>query len=408
MPFVVNQIMGTGTQSETSIHDQPYGVGIAYRYHLHEEVFHYGSEIDLLEIPTEDHIIRRRALSYPGAKEKFAQALDSFPCVAHGISMSLGSVEPADEKYFDSTCRFMRETGISVFSEHLAYHRMDGKDIASFLGMPMNDVSLDWLERRYDDAWDRLGCPFAVENVSLSFPVPASQYTEPQFLSEFLKRTDATLLLDVTNLYNNCTNYKQDPFEFLHALPPDRVSQIHLAGGHFDESGFLIDSHSFAVMDDVWELYAEALRYTAADIVIVERDYQCFPFREVMEDIRKARQIFYEIRPKNPHEVASDAGSLAAVSNGAPDHTAAEFANLRGFQRAVLKAITNDEFRNRVSSEPCDAAAAFPMSDDWLNRFAGCAKLDEMAMNWQETERLNQEDEERFRQWEWSQWATQT
>lgn len=391
-----------------SIHDQPYGVGIAYRYHLHEEVFHYGPEIDLLEFPTEDHIVRRRALSYPGSQDKFAQILESFPCVAHGISMSLGSVEPPSATYFDSTCRFLKETGMSVFSEHLAYHRMDGNDIASFLGMPLDDVSLDWLEQNYAYARGRLGRSFAVENVSLSFQVPDSQYTEPQFLCEFLKRTDATLLLDVTNLYNNCTNYKQDPYEFLHALPPDRISQIHLAGGHYDESGFLVDSHSFAVMDDVWELYAEALRYTTANIVILERDYECFPFREVMKDIRKAREIFYEIRPANPPEVIGHKTNPGAAPNGAPDHTAARFADLRGFQRAVLKAITDDEFRSRISTDPSVAASEFPMHDKWLGRFGNCTKLDQMAMNWKETERLDREDEERFRRWEWSQWAAQT
>ena len=46
------------------------------------------------------------------------------------------------------------------------------------------------------------------------------------------------------------------------------------------------------------EIYREALQYTSADIVILERDYQCFPFREVMEDIRRAREIFYELRPQ--------------------------------------------------------------------------------------------------------------
>ena len=235
-----------------SIHDQPYGVGLAYRYHLHEEVMHYADEIDLLEIPSEDHIIRRRALSYPGAAEKFAQVSANFACVGHGISMSLGSLEPLSQRYLEDTRRFIRETGFRVFSEHLAYHRMDGKDIASFLGMPLDDASLDWLQLNYQYARDFLGGPFAVENVSLSFQVPDAKYTEAEFLCEFLRRTDATLLLDVTNLFNNCTNYDSDPMEFLHALPPDRISQIHLAGGHYDESGFLIDSHSFAVMDAVW------------------------------------------------------------------------------------------------------------------------------------------------------------
>ncbi len=389
-----------------SIHNNPYGVGLAYRYHLHEEVMHFAADIDLLEIPTEDHIIRRRALSYPFATERFAEASSQFPCVAHGISLSLGSIEPLDDHYIQSTRRFMDETGISVFSEHLAYHRMDGTDIASFLQMPFDEVSLEWLVQKYQVARQSLGMPIALENVSFSFPVAGGDYSEPEFLAEFLRRTDATLLLDVTNLYNNCTNYSLDPIEYIHTLPPDRISQMHLAGGHFDDSGFLIDSHSFMVMDDVWELYRECLKHTQADIVILERDYQCLPFSEVLHDLRKAREIFYELRPSQsrlkPATITATGPSTASM----PDFQSAQYSNLRSFQRTILKSITDDEFRRATRADLAVAAETFPMARDWLARYAACPKLDDMAESWKETERLNNEDQERFQQWEWSQFLT--
>ena len=393
-----------------TIHDNPYGVGLAYRYHLHEEVMHYASEIDHLEIPTEDHIIRHRALSYPNAAARFAEASSSFPCVAHGISLSIGSLEPLDEHYVNSTRRFLQQTGISVFSEHLAYHRMDGKDISTFLQMPFDDVSLEWLVQNYNHACELLGThSFAVENVSFSFEVPGGEYSEPEFLAEFLRRTDATLLLDVTNLFNNCTNYSRDPIEYIHTLPPDRISQLHLAGGHYDEDGFLVDSHSFAVMDEVWDLYRECLKYTSANIVILERDYKCFPFREVMKDVRRARDIFYELRATAapPAESNGRSGNGRQQDTGPPDFECDRFLNLRSIQRAILKSITDDEFRGAVKADSARATDVFPMEPGWLDRFCRCRKLDEMSLAWKETDRLNREDEERFRQWEWSQWAAQ-
>jgi len=388
--------------------NHPYGVGLAYRFNLHEEVLHFDEEIDLLEIPTIDHIVRRRALSYPQAQEKFVEVLEKFPCIAHGIGMSIGSVAPLDEGYFTNTLKLLREAGISVFSEHLAYTRMNGSNSGSFLGMPFHDVSLDWLAQNYLRVRNRLGRPFALENVSLSFQIPDSDYTEPEFLSEFLKRTDATLLLDVTNLYNNCTNYGMDPMEYLHALPPDRISQIHLAGGHYDESGFLTDCHGYTVMSDVWEIYREALQYTSANMVIIERDYRYDPFREVMEDVRKAREIFYELRPQSSPDESQIPQEISHNEEELFDETAGEFDNLRSFQGAILRAITDDDFRKRTDSDPKLVCELFPMEDDWVARFAGCEKLDQKAMSWKENERLDHEDEERLRQWEWSQWATQT
>ena len=367
----------------------------------------YRSEMDLLEIPTEDHIIRRRALSYPGAREKFDEALENFSCVAHGISMSIGSVEALDQEYFRANREMMDQAGIKIFSEHLAYHRMDGKDISSFLGMPLCDESLEWLVHQYWHARELMGGPFALENVSLSYPVPEAQYSEPEFLTKFLSKTDGSLLLDVTNLYNNCTNFKTDPLEFLHALPGDRVSQIHLAGGHYDEDGFLIDSHSFAVMDEVWDIFRAAIHHTNANIVIVERDYKCFPFREVMADVRKAREIFYEIRPNKLPEVSVEADPEVG-KRPIPDAEDSQFADLRNFQRATIRSITDDDYRGMASSTPEKVSQEFPMAQEWIDRFAKCDKLDSMAHSWKETDRYNREDAERFRQWEWNQWAMQS
>jgi len=59
--------------------------------------------------------------------------------------------------------------------------------------------------------------------------------------------TDCRLLLDVTNIYNNATNHGYDPLDFLRRIPLDRVSQLHLAGGHYSD-GMLQDSHSYPVM----------------------------------------------------------------------------------------------------------------------------------------------------------------
>ena len=44
-------------------HQRPYGVGLAYRYPVHESAMAHREEIDLLEISTEDYIIRERRIT---------------------------------------------------------------------------------------------------------------------------------------------------------------------------------------------------------------------------------------------------------------------------------------------------------------------------------------------------------
>ncbi len=221
---------------------QPYGVGLAYRPCLHDQIMRFADEIDVLEIPTEDYIIRRRRLSADPGQRLLRKALDRFPCMAHGISMSIGSVEPLDEAYMRSTRAFLDEHNFDVFSEHLAYHRMDGVDLTMFLAMPFEDVSLEWLARNYEAARNRLGRSFALENVSYYFPAPNCSLDEADFLTRLCEMTDCSLLLDVTNIYNNAVNHGYDPVEFIRRLPGDRVSQLHLAGGHYSD-GMWQDSH---------------------------------------------------------------------------------------------------------------------------------------------------------------------
>ncbi|HEX5034707.1 MAG TPA: DUF692 family protein, partial [bacterium] len=88
-------------------------------------------------------------------------------------------------------------------------------------------------------------------------------------------------------------NHGFDPYEYLKALPYDRILHIHVAG-HIQYQDFLLDTHGAAVIDPVWEL----LRYVAAraepKAVIVERDHNLPPLAESLGEVEMARRIFQE------------------------------------------------------------------------------------------------------------------
>ena len=68
--------------------------------------------------------------------------------------------------YIDATNRLMERHGLEIFSEHLAFHRVDGNDLTVFLPMPFEEDSVSWVKRNYEAARERLGRPFALENVT--------------------------------------------------------------------------------------------------------------------------------------------------------------------------------------------------------------------------------------------------
>eukprot|EP00913_Durusdinium_trenchii_P005691 g5309.t1 len=353
------------------------------------------------------YLVRSRRVGQDPKLALLRDATERFPSVAHGISLSFGSVEPLDRRNLSDTLEIMRQTGMQHFSEHLAFQKMDGLDLTLFLCMPFFDLSLDWLAAKYRTAASILGRNFALENVSYYFPCPDSQYDEPAFLCELLARTDATLLLDVTNVYNNCTNHNQDPYDYIRRLPGDRISQMHLAGGHY-EKGFLMDSHSFPVMDEVWELFDFALKETSAEIVIVERDERIEPFAELMNDVRKAREIFFKNRPETPQATAPFPLDVPADADpAAADPDPQGYVDLKNYQRALLREITDDHFRLEARLNPKSVCKLYPMSDEWLDRWSRCSKeqVDYMSQVWKALQRDVRENGERYRRWEWNQWA---
>lgn len=392
-----------------SLHTNPYGVGLAYRFSVHQEAMQHREEIDLLEISTEDYIVRERRTYSDPDERLLKEALATFPCVAHGLSLSIGTVEPLNQRYLNNTNRFMEENGLNIFSEHLAFHSVDGNDLTMFLAIPFEEVAVQWVKYNYYATRRSLGRPFALENVTYSFPVPHGTLSEADFLRRICEETDCTLLLDVTNVFNNAHNHGYDPIEFFDKIPMDRVSQMHLAGGHQLPDGRWEDSHSAPVMDEVWPLFDEAVkRSTNLNDVILERDSKLKPFDSVMHDIRKAREIFYTHRPvvsPNPEGPSYDEIDVAS-----PNPDATEYAGMKSFQRALMGRISDPAFRTEFLENAPEAVKQFGLTDpEWFQKLIDCdgRLLHHFEDAWDYFQKEDKEVAEEYENREWAAWAKQ-
>jgi uncharacterized protein len=389
-----------------SHHHDPYGVGLAYRFTVHDEAVRHRNEIDLLEISTEDYIVRERRISSDPNERLLRDALAKFPCVAHGLSLSIGTVAEPNKAYLSESRRFIEEHGLNIFSEHLAYHSVDGHDLTMFLAMPFEEISIQWLKQNYYATRRALGRPFALENVTYHFPVPRSSLSEADFLRRLTEETDCTLLLDVTNVFNNSHNHGYDPLEFFDRLPMDRVSQMHLAGGHQLPDGTWEDSHSAPVMEEVWPIFEEAVqRATKARIVILERDSGLQPFDSVIQDIRLAREIFYRHKPTVAPARQLDAANVPDIPVS-PE--ALEFSQLRGFQRAMMAHITSESFRTSFQENPYLACEQLGLTDPaWVSRLMECdpKQMMHFQKSWDYFRKEDQEAAAEYEKREWAAWA---
>jgi uncharacterized protein (UPF0276 family) len=130
-----------------------------------------------------------------------------------------------------------------------------------------------------------LDVPLALEPIAALFDWPENEYTEPDFLTELIERTDTLLLLDVANLYTNARNRGQDPRAQLDRLPLDRVGYVHVAGGS-EHDGRYHDTHTDPVPDAVLGLLGELVdRLPSAPPVMLERDGRYPPAAELAAEL---------------------------------------------------------------------------------------------------------------------------
>jgi uncharacterized protein len=117
-----------------------------------------------------------------------------------------------------------------------------------------------------------------------------SQMSEWEFLREICERADCELLLDVNNVYVSSVNHEFEALEYLRNIPRARVRQFHLAG-HRNLGTHLIDTHDEPVCEEVWDLYAHALRLFGAVPTMIERDDNIPDLPVLLDELDRARRI---------------------------------------------------------------------------------------------------------------------
>jgi uncharacterized protein (UPF0276 family) len=229
------------------------------------------------------------------------------PVALHGVSLSIGSVDPLDASYLDALADLARRIEPAIISDHLCWSSVDGRALFDLLPLPLTEECLEHVVSRVRAVQEILGRRILLENPSSYLAWKGSEIPEPEFLSELAERADCGLLLDVNNVYVSSVNLGFDPVAYLDAIPAQRVGQVHLAG--FSDLGtHLFDTHSQPVHDEVWRLYAHTVERMGPLTTMVEWDDDIPPWSRLVEEIDRARQIREESLPVRDFERVAVAG----------------------------------------------------------------------------------------------------
>ena len=261
------------------------GVGIGFRQEFKSELFLERDAVDFLEIIGDCYL---DANNYLEAELELLAA--NFTLIPHFIDLSLGSAEGIDPEYLAKAARLIDRINPAWWSEHLSFTKAGGVDIGHLSPLPYTKEAIDIVCRNIQQVQNQINAPLILENIAYLINIPGGEMSEAQFIYEICDRTDCGLLLDITNLYINSTNHNYELEEFLAEFPLEKIVQLHFVGGHWHDD-ILIDSHCSATPDPVWELMAQVTSQAQIKGVVLERDENIPPFKELTEELNKARTI---------------------------------------------------------------------------------------------------------------------
>ncbi len=220
---------------------------------------------------------------------------ESYPITLHGVGMSLGSTDPLNVDYLARLKSLAKRFEPAWVSDHLAWISVDARYVHDLLPLPYTEEALEHVAERVLRVQEYLGREILIENPSTYLTFNSSQMTEWEFIAALVEKTDCRLLVDVNNMYVSATNHGFDALAYLHAIPGDRVTEIHLAG--YEEHGdYLFDTHGYRVRPPVWELYKAALEHLGPVPTLIEWDSDIPPFSVLLEEAAKAQAQIDRIR----------------------------------------------------------------------------------------------------------------
>jgi uncharacterized protein len=263
------------------------GVGLGLRWALAENIIERPPpELAFIEVAPENYM--RRGGLFPAS---VAACAERWPIVTHGLTMSLGGVDPIPSEYLATLASFARSVSTPWHSDHLCFTVAGGTVTHELLPLPFTREAAEHVAVRVMRAQDALGIPMAVENISYYAHPGAPEMDEADFAAAVVARAGCALLLDVNNVYVNAKNHGFDPRVMIAKMPLDRVVQIHVAGHDTSDPALILDTHAEAVRDEVYDLLAFTLRRTGSVPVLLERDDHFPPWEELSAEVAKLDSI---------------------------------------------------------------------------------------------------------------------
>ncbi len=261
------------------------GVGIGYRSEIKEGIYDHADDIDCVEVIAENYCASMKRL------DQLKKISTRYKTILHGINLSIASpfLDMTHLRYLKMVCAI---ANADYYSEHLCMTKTASIGLGHLAPIFYNEKMLACVIRNIKLIQDYIQKPLILENITYHVNFESDTLKQTDFFHHLVDQTGCGILLDLANLYINSENNQFDPYQFIDNLPLDHIVQVHLAGGFKNRSGIYVDSHSKAVNEPTWQLYAYLCKKALVKTVILEHDSN-FPedFSDILTQLKRAKSI---------------------------------------------------------------------------------------------------------------------
>lgn len=264
------------------------GVGIGYRVPLDTFIQQNKGLIDVLEVIPEHYSAYGRLVGL----RRLMSLREDFKLIVHGIASTLVSTTRPKKEYMSLVRTILDITGSPYFSDHAMMTGADGFALGHLCPNLYDKVALRHAIENAVEMEETLGVPLVVEYSTYTVRFPGSTWTPEEFFLEFVNSHPTLgILIDLSNVWYNGTNFGFDYRGFVSSLPADQVVHVHLAGGEVS-GAFWNDTHSREVNPEVFGLLELLCKKADPDTVIIERDGN-YPeaLADLPPDLMRAKEI---------------------------------------------------------------------------------------------------------------------
>ncbi len=201
--------------------------------------------------------------------------------IGHGVLFSLFDAKwtGRQKNWLELLKKEVKRYSYTHITEHFGFMSSSSENFHKGcpFPVPLNSTTLEIGIDRLKRIQDVANLPVGIENLAFAFSEQDVK-EQGEFLQKLIEPINGFIILDLHNLYCQSMNFDINILDLIHLYPLDKVKEIHVSGGSWQESIYAKsgkvrrDTHDEKIPEEVFDVLPIALEKCAhCEFVIFEQ-----------------------------------------------------------------------------------------------------------------------------------------